>query len=446
MNKKTGLSDWLTYIEQAHTKEIDMGLSRTKDLVNRLQIDFTEQYVVTVGGTNGKGTTCALIEQICLHAGLTVGVYSSPHLVSFCERIRLNGNLITEAMLCDIFEQIDSSRKDPTKKPIELTYFEFATLAAFKAFSDQKVDVVILEVGLGGRLDAVNVIDADVAVITSIGLDHQDWLGDTKEKIAFEKAGIFRANTPAIIGEEMPQQSMLDYAQRIGAQLVCRGKDFTFNEATNLISIEGEQFSTENAKIPKQNVVTALAAVNALSRKAFSGGVNVLSTKLITAFPFLSASNDIQAIIDKTQVLGRHHILRQQQKGECCAVILDVAHNEDSALQLSRLIRTYSFTTCHIVVGMLKDKNIEVSLQTFSDIQAHWYCSTLPTARGENAERLVRAVNLSVELNRNSTAEAFDSVDMAYKQALTNAQADDIILVMGSFLTVAAVLKYHASA
>ena len=214
MNKNTSLSDWLTYIEQAHTKEIDMGLSRTKDLVKRLNIDFTEQFVVTVGGTNGKGTTCALIEQICLHAGLTAGVYSSPHLVDFCERIRLNGNLISQSMLCDIFEQIDNSRKDPVQGLIDLTYFEFATLAALKAFSNQKVDVLILEVGLGGRLDAVNVIDADVAVITSIGLDHQAWLGDTKEKIAFEKAGIFRTNKPAIIGEETPQQSMLEYAEQ----------------------------------------------------------------------------------------------------------------------------------------------------------------------------------------------------------------------------------------
>jgi dihydrofolate synthase/folylpolyglutamate synthase len=415
-------------------------------LVNRLQIDFTEQYVITVGGTNGKGTTCALIEQICLHAGLTVGVYSSPHLVTFCERIRLNGSLITEASLCDIFEKIDNTRKDPAQQSIELTYFEFATLAALKAFSEQKVDVVILEVGLGGRLDAVNVIDTDIAVITSIGLDHQDWLGDTKEKIAFEKAGIFRANTPAIIGHEFPQKSMLDYAQQIGAELVCRGRDFIFNEASNLISIQGEHFSTENAKIPKQNVATALAAVNALSRKAFSGGVNVVSSKLTTAFPFLSATNDIQAIIDKTQLLGRHHILRQRQQGKCCAVMLDVAHNEDSAVQLSHLIRTYSFTTCHIVVGMLKDKNIEISLQTFADIRAHWYCSTLPTARGENAERLVLAVNSSIELNKKSKVDAFDSPGMAYKQALINAKANDIILVMGSFLTVAAVLKYHASA
>jgi len=446
MNKNTSLSDWLTYIEQAHTKEIDMGLSRTKDLVKRLNIDFTEQFVVTVGGTNGKGTTCALIEQICLHAGLTVGVYSSPHLVHFCERIRLNGNLISESMLCNIFEQIDNSRKDTAQQTIELTYFEFATLAALKAFSEQKVDVVILEVGLGGRLDAVNVIDTDVAVITSIGLDHQDWLGDTKEKIAFEKAGIFRKNKPAIVGEETPQQSILEHAKQIGAKLICRGEHFIFDEATDLISIQGHQFSAKNAKIPKQNVATALAAVNALSTLGLSTTSNALSNKLKTAFPFLARTSDIQAIIDKTQVLGRHHILRQQKQGECCAVILDVAHNEDSAMQLSRLIRTYSFDTCHIVVGMLKDKNIEVSLQVFSDINAHWYCAALPSTRGEKAERLVKALQSSTELNMNAKIQPFETVDLAFKQALTNAQANDIILVMGSFLTVAAVLKYHASA
>jgi dihydrofolate synthase/folylpolyglutamate synthase len=446
MNKNTSLSDWLTYIEQAHTKEIDMGLSRTKDLVKRLNIDFTEQFVVTVGGTNGKGTTCALIEQICLHAGLTVGVYSSPHLVDFCERIRLNGNLISQSMLCDIFEQIDNSRKDPVQGLIDLTYFEFATLAALKAFSNQKVDVVILEVGLGGRLDAVNVIDADVAVITSIGLDHQAWLGDTKEKIAFEKAGIFRTNKPAIIGEETPQQSMLEYAEQIGANLICRGEDFIFDEPSGLISIQSQQFSAKNAKIPKQNVATTLAAVNALSQSAFSRSDNVISNKLKTAHPFLARTSDIQAIIDKTQLMGRHHILRQQKIDEYCAIILDVAHNEDSALQLSRLMRTYSFDTCHIVVGMLKDKNIEISLQVFSDINAHWYCADLPTNRGEKAERLVRAVQSSTELNTNSKIAPFETVDLAFKQALSNAQANDIILVMGSFLTVAAVLKYHASA
>jgi dihydrofolate synthase/folylpolyglutamate synthase len=446
MNKNTSLSDWLTYIEQAHTKEIDMGLSRTKDLVNRLNIDFTQQCVVTVAGTNGKGTTCALIEQVCLDAGLTVGVYSSPHLVSFCERIRLNGELISQESLCDIFSTINTCRKTPALTPIELTYFEFATLAALKAFSDQKLDVVILEIGLGGRLDAVNVIDADVAVVTSIGLDHQDWLGDTKEKIAFEKAGVFRANKAAIIGEEKPQQSMLDHAKAIGAKLICRGTDFTFDEESNLVRIQGHEFSTEKAKIPKQNVATALAAINALSQCLASDKSTSLGNKVALGNPFITATSNIQKMIDNTQVIGRHHILRQKVEGTHCAVLLDVAHNEDSAQQLSRLIRTYTFDTCHIVAGMLKDKNIEISLQAFVDIKAHWYCASLPTSRGAQATRLVDAVKQGSELNIRSTIEAFDSVEAAYKQALENAKANDIILVMGSFLTVAAVLKYHASA
>lgn len=431
MNKNTSLTDWLTYIEQAHTKEIDMGLSRTKDLVNRLKIDFSNQCVVTVGGTNGKGTTCALIEQICLRAGLSVGVYSSPHLVSFCERIRLNGEMIDDAQLCDIFSQIDTARAASSDTPIALTYFEFATLAGLKAFSDKNVDVLILEVGLGGRLDAVNVIDTDVAVITSIGLDHQDWLGDTKEKIALEKAGIFRANKPAIIAEPAPQNSMLNYAQDIGAHVSLLGRDFVFDEANDIAHLHGYSFSTQHAKIPKQNVATALAAVHAIQ-------------------PALLARDDIQALIDQTQVMGRHHVLREQAQDKHCAVILDVAHNEDSAQQLSKLIRTYPFETCHIVVGMLKDKNIEVSLQAFANLNAHWYCSSLPTARGEKAERLVKALNNShsehSEYALKASIDSFDSVHLAYDKALVNAQCNDIILVMGSFLTVAAVLNYEASA
>jgi dihydrofolate synthase/folylpolyglutamate synthase len=446
MNNNKSLSDWLTYIEQAHTKEIDMGLSRTKDLVKRLNIDVSQQCVVTVAGTNGKGTTCALIEQVCLDAGLTVGVYSSPHLVSFCERIRLNGELISESMLCDIFTKIDSCRKMPEETQIELTYFEFATLAGLSAFSDQNVDVLILEVGLGGRLDAVNVIDADVAVVTSIGLDHQSWLGDTKEKIAFEKAGIFRSNKPAIIGEKEPQQSMLEYALSIGAKVELRGKDFFFDEENDTVLVQGHEFSTKDAKIPKQNVATALAAINAISQSPVVGKKVGLSAKLKNAHPFLTATTHIQKIINRTQLMGRHHILREHQAGQYCTILLDVAHNEDSAEELSRLIRTYAFDTCHIVVGMLKDKNIEISLQAFADLKAHWYCASLPTARGENAERLINAVQSAKNVNEISKLSAFECVDEAFAQALNNAQAKDIILVMGSFLTVAAVLKYHASA
>jgi dihydrofolate synthase/folylpolyglutamate synthase len=286
----------------------------------------------------------------------------------------------------------------------------------------------------------VNAIDADIAVITSIGLDHQEWLGDTKEKIAFEKAGIFRANKPAIIGEPNPQQSMLDHVFQIGAELILKGKDFTFDDSSGVVNIQGHTFSAKNTTLPKQNVSTALATISAIS------------TKIKNEFAFLLPDVEVQLLIDRTQVIGRHQVIRAQHQHKHCAIILDVAHNEDSALQLSRLIRTYRFNTCHIVVGMLKDKNIEISLQAFNGVNAHWYCASLPTKRGEDAARLVSALQTQLKVSDDNTKllttsiSAYSDVKSAYKLALESAKADDIILVMGSFLTVAAVLEYHTSA
>jgi dihydrofolate synthase/folylpolyglutamate synthase len=405
-------------------------------MVKRLQVDFSQQKVITVGGTNGKGTTCALIEQICLAAGFSVGVYSSPHLLSYCERIRINGKNIDDAALCAIFHQINQARF-AADETIPLTYFEYATLAALSAFSQQQVDIVILEVGLGGRLDATNVIDSDIAVITSIGLDHQDWLGDTKEKIAYEKAGIFRPNRTAIVGEPNAQQSMLEYAEKIATPLKLVGKDFVYSPESEQVRVDQQSFSVAKANIPKQNVATALATVNRLS------------SLLAHEQPFLLPIAAIQSTIDSTTVMGRHHELRARNVDQSeCPIILDVAHNEDSAKQLSALLRTYSFRTCHMVVGMLKDKNIEVSLSAFSTMNIHWYCATLPTNRGENAERLCRAVQGNEHSKQSGipTVSSFPDVDSAYKTALKNAQVDDLILVMGSFLTVAAVLALHAKA
>ena len=436
LNEQTSLNDWLAYIEQAHTKEIDMGLSRTAEMVERLQVDFKQQKVLTVGGTNGKGTTCALIEKICLAAGFSVGVYSSPHLLSYCERIRINGKNIDEDALCSIFHQINQARSI-SEETLPLTYFEYATLAALKAFSLQKVDVVILEVGLGGRLDATNVIDSDVAVITSIGLDHQDWLGDTKEKIAHEKAGIFRSGKTAIVGEPLVQQPLLEYAAQIGTPLKLVGRDFFYFPERAAVTVDNQSFSVESASIPKQNVATALAAIH------------LLASLLEHEHSFLVPIEELQSTIDSISVMGRHHVLRHRDEGKGeCPVILDVAHNEDSAMQLSSLLRTYSFRTCHIVVGMLKDKNIEVSLSAFGEMDIHWYCATLPTSRGEKAERLCQALQ-----DNDSTGQldverlmSFPDVETAYLKALDNAEVDDLILVMGSFLTVAAVLARHAKA
>ena len=452
MDKNTNLNDWLSYIEQAHVKDIDMGLSRTAEMINRLNIDFTGQKVITVGGTNGKGTTCALIESICLKAGLTVGVYSSPHLVSFCERIRINGKQIDEASLCATFSKIDAARHTQaavevhaTELPIEgsiaLTYFEFATLAGLSLFAEHRVDVVILEVGLGGRLDATNVVDADIAVITSIGLDHQDWLGDTKEKIGFEKAGIFRANRPAVIGEPNPPRSMLKYANSIDAKTHCVGTDFLYSEVDQTAEVVGNAFNLSQAKIPKPNVATALAAIAELS------------ILLCESYPFIISAASVQQCIEQTQVLGRH---TQWKQGEFrpvqkslpsnpCTILLDVAHNEDSAQQLYAMLASHRFDKCHIVAGMLKDKNIEVSLAAFASVDAHWYCSSLPSERGEAATRLVESVK-AFNSKATKSIQAFDEVEEAFEASLLQATKNDLILVFGSFLTVAAVIEMNASA
>jgi len=431
------LEQWLRFIERNHPSEIDMGLDRCSSVFTALNIrmgvnqnlsdidaDQTSVVVITVAGTNGKGTTCAFIEQACLKAGLRVGVYSSPHLISFCERIRINSQQITEPALCAVFETIESKRGNTT-----LTYFEYATLAALQAFSEADLDVVVLEVGLGGRLDAVNIVDPNIAVITSIGLDHQNYLGDTKEKIGFEKAGVFRASIPTVIGEPNCPQSMLKKASDLAIEPMLIGKDFFYNERAQSVKVGDQYFDVTKAKILKQNVATAIAALSCLATHIGSEHKRLLN------------ADNMQYVIENTHVIGRHQLLQKPVLDIQPAVIADVAHNEDSALQLRKMIEQYDYNECHIVVGMLKDKNIEVSLQAFTDMKIAWYCATLPSARGENSSRIASAAaNVKTKMDRTASIDCFDDPKTAYAKAIERAKPNDIVLVMGSFLTVAAVL------
>lgn len=424
MSKLT-LSQWLQYIESSHSKEIDLGLERCRKVFESLAIKYPNSTVITVGGTNGKGTTCAFIEKVCLSAGLTVGVFSSPHLLSFCERIRLNGVDIDESSLCEIFEHIESKR-DITS----LSYFEYSTLAAFEAFFRSQPDVVILEVGLGGRLDAVNILDPNIAVITSIGLDHQAWLGETKELIAYEKAGIFRPNIPIIIGQTQCPSSMLEYANSLGSQPLLSGIDFSYNPDNDTAKLNEHIFDLSACHIPKQNIATGLATLRELSALL---GKN--------EYPFLLDNTKVQDAIDRIRVKGRHQILQAHIKDQQPLIIADVAHNEDSARQLRNMIEQYSHQRCHIVVGMLKDKNIEVSLQAFEGMNVKWHCATLDGPRGENASRIAEAARrVKVADGESSSIQKYDDVQAAYKCAKREASTNDTILVMGSFLTVSAVL------
>ena len=222
------LQDWLEYLEQLHPTAIDMGLDRCREVAARLGLKRPAPQVVTVTGTNGKGSTCAFVAELLIGQGKTVGVYSSPHLLRYNERVRINGVDASDDALCEAFEAVERARGS-----ITLTYFEMGTLAAFWLFEREGLDAVVLEVGLGGRLDAVNLIDADVAVVTNIGLDHAEWLGTTRESVAFEKAGIFRSATPAVCGDPEPPESMLVSAAQGAVPLLVRGRDFDLERSTD---------------------------------------------------------------------------------------------------------------------------------------------------------------------------------------------------------------------
>ena len=262
------LAAWLVYLEALHPSAIDMGLERVRQVAQRLDLR-SEAVKIVVGGTNGKGSTCAMLESILLAAGYRVGLYTSPHLISFNERARLNGVIVDDAMLVDQLERIEAVRQG-----VSLTYFEFTTLAVMALFAARELDVWVLEVGLGGRLDAVNIVDADCSIVTSVDIDHTDWLGDTREKIGFEKAHIYRAGRPAICSDPAPPQSLLQYAQGIDADLWLFGRDFNYSGDRQQWAFAGRQQRRNALAYPALrganqllNASAALAALEALRER-----------------------------------------------------------------------------------------------------------------------------------------------------------------------------------
>lgn len=401
------LPDWLSYLERIHPSVIDLGLERVGQVAERLALTRLPGRVVTVGGTNGKGTTCAMLEAIYRRAGYQVGVYSSPHLLHYNERVRMNGLDVNDADLCRAFAAVEAARQDTS-----LTFFEFGTLAAFWLFREAELDLVILEVGLGGRLDATNLIDADVSVITSIALDHCDWLGYTREAIAIEKAGIYRANRPAISGEPVPPVTLAEMAERIGARLLQVNRDFHRKDAVDSWDFIGSQQQWTNLPypaLPLDNAVTALAAAEQLDLPLTVEAVRI---GLATA-----------------KVPGRLQQVRQSP-----LVRIDVAHNPHAAAYLAGVLRR---TPCDgrriAVAGMLRDKDIRETLQQMLPVIQDWYLADLHGPRAASAADL--AAVLAVP-----PVSCHGSVLDAYAAALASAGEQDEIIVFGSFHTVADVL------
>ncbi|MBD2800932.1 bifunctional tetrahydrofolate synthase/dihydrofolate synthase [Xenorhabdus sp. M] len=409
------LMTWLSYLGNLHTKAIDMGLERVGKLGNQLGLLNPAPKVITVSGTNGKGTTCHTLESVFLAAGLKVGVYSSPHLVRYTERVRIQGKEPTEQDFCRVFADIEAQRGD-----ISLTYFEYGTLAALQLFKEADLDVVILEVGLGGRLDATNIVDADIAAITSIALDHTDWLGNDREHIGREKAGIFRRGRFAVVGELDMPLSIAEVADELGAKLFRRGPDWNFSADENSWnwSTEGQQFDgLPIPNLPLANAATAMGVIHCLLQQddKVSRAIN---------------EQAIHSGLRNAQLPGRFQIIRENPR-----VILDVAHNPHAAgylvQKLAELPRSPN-SKIRGVVGMLEDKDIAGTLACLSQQIDEWYCASLHELRGAEASVLAGYL---------AQARTFTEVEPAWQQAMEDASAQDIIVVCGSFHTVAHVME-----
>jgi dihydrofolate synthase/folylpolyglutamate synthase len=418
------LSDWLLYLEALHPKGqggIELGLERVGRVRKALR-QTPRCPLIVVGGTNGKGSTCAYLEAFYGFAGYRVGCYTSPHLLEYNERVRVDGVPVDEATLCLAFAKVEAARQSAGN--VALTYFEFGTLAAWEVFAACQVEVLILEVGLGGRLDAVNVYDADCAVVTGIALDHTDWLGSTREAIGFEKAGIYRGGKPAICADPEPPRSLLDHAAAIGADLLLLGRDFGYVGDKTQWSFRGRHgLCQEGLPIPAlrgscqlRNASAALAAVDALKERL--------------PVPV----QDIRRGLLEVELTGRFQVLPGRP-----AIVLDVAHNPQAVAELAgNLGEMGTFDKSIAVVGMLGDKDIAGALAMLAGKIDVWLLAGLDVPRGAPAEALA-AVAAGSKLG--GSVECFASPAEAFACAAKMAGENDRILVFGSFYTVAAVMR-----
>ncbi len=405
-------AEWLSYIEALHPKSIAMGLDRVKTVANKLQL--TPPFpIITVAGTNGKGSVCAMLSQIYVQSGYRIGCYTSPHLNRYNERVCVNLEAISDADLCTAFEAVEAARDD-----VALTYFEMGTLAAVWHFCRADLDIAILEVGLGGRLDAVNIFEPSCAIVTAIDLDHMEYLGETREEIGFEKAGIFRANTLAICGDENPPASLLDYAKQIGANLALINRDFRVVKTTN-----GWQYSTEAMQIQLPNLGltgdfqlnNAACAVRAVQH-------------LDKTLPALQAN--IHTALAQVKLSGRFQQIQSNP-----LIIADVAHNPQAAKSLAYNLKSMSCAGKTLAVfAMLADKDIEGVISEVAPFISRWYVADTHSARGATALHLQKALK---KHNDKMNVQLFTKVSLALAAACKDADKNDRIIVFGSFYTVA---------
>jgi len=407
--KGRSLAGWLEYIERQHPEPIALGLDRVLEVLNKLEIRISCP-VITVGGTNGKGSTCAMLESILQAGGFRTGLYTSPHLRRYNERVRIGGREADDAAHCDAFAAVEQARG-----AVPLTYFEFGTLAAFVLFARGNLEAAILEVGLGGRLDAVNVLDADCAVLTSIGIDHVEFLGNTRDAIGREKAGIFRPGRPAVVADPHPPESVL----KANAKLLLLGRDFGYQSQGTQWAYWGPAGKRSGLAHPAlrglvqlRNASAAIAALDCLRER----------------LPV--AMQDVRRGLAEVTVPGRFQVLPGRPQ-----VVLDVAHNPEAAAVLAANLSDSGFAPETIAVfGMLKDKDIAGVVRAVAPRITRWHLATLPGPRGANAAELFEILskeNIKAAMTKHPTVAS--ALAAARKEAAEN----DKIIVFGSFLTVA---------
>lgn len=405
---------WLNYIEGLHPQTIDLGLERIKIPASRLGLLSFTCPVITIGGTNGKGSCVAFLEAMLTAAGYRIGSYTSPHLLRFQERARIKGQEMTDEAWCTAFATIEEARENTP-----LTYFEFTSLAALWLFQQAKLDALVLEVGLGGRLDAVNCVDNDLAIISTIAMDHMDWLGNTREAIAIEKAGIMRPGKPVIIGDYDPPSVLASEAKRLGAVAYFANQDFTAElAAPGYWCWQSPQIAYENLPLPHlplQNAATALMAIHGIADKLPINRQHI-EQGLVQAF-----------------LPGRF-----QRLNTSIPSIVDVAHNPASAQLLAKRLTSQAISgKIRAVIGMLKDKDISGSLQAMIPLVSAWYIGGLTVPRGAESEILAKHLqDLGVV-----AYHSHNRVVEAYQHAVLDSEKDDCIVVFGSFHTVAEVME-----
>jgi dihydrofolate synthase/folylpolyglutamate synthase len=420
MPRFNSLVDWLTWQETLHPRKIDLGLDRVATVAERLQLLTPDHGVITVAGTNGKGSSVAMLEAILLSAGYHTGCYSSPHLLRYNERIRIAGKEVDDATLCAAFDAVDRARGSTS-----LSYFEFGTLAALFIFSQSSLDIVLLEVGMGGRLDAVNILDADAALVTAIDIDHSAWLGEDRETIGLEKAGIFRAQQPAICSDPEPPASVFRQAQMLSAHWHGLGSEFSWS-----ITERGWSWQTPG-KIYENLPKPALPGIHQLNNAA--GALMVLEA-LTEEFPVPRTAIE-QGLVTVT-LPGRGQILPG-----AVDTILDVAHNPASAEKLAQLLLKLSAPgRTRMVLGMLDDKDVATFVAMLVPVVDHWYLATLAGDRGLSAEDLHQQI---CHPDIHGVLRQFPDVATAFRRAHTDAEEGDRVVVCGSFVTVAEALACH---